>query len=102
MIIGKCRGLIVDWPYNYAIGERFSSTPGNDPASIDWIARILEMEEYVKGLGIDFYLYTNTEEQESNTVYSEGTLKYVDLYRERGGAPDNWLFHKANLKLNEK
>lgn len=117
-------GLIVDWPYNYAIGEKYSPIPGNDPLSIDWIARILEMEDYVKGLGLDFYLYTNTEEQESNEVYSEGTLKYVDLYRERGGAPDNWLFqswynvptsfgpenqqytmswltNQANIKLNE-
>jgi hypothetical protein len=83
-------GLIVDWPYNYAVGERYSPTPGNDPASIDWIARIRELEDYVRGLGLDFYLYTNTEEQESDQVYSEETLKYVDLYRERGGAPDGW------------
>jgi len=85
-------GLIVDWPYNYAIGEKYSPIPGNDPSTIDWIKRILEMEDYVNGLGFDFYLYTNTEEQESNTVYSEGTLNYVDLYRERGGTPDGWLF----------
>ena len=83
------------------------------------------MEAYVKGLGLDFYLYTNTEEQESNQVYSEGTLKYVDLYRQRGGSPNGWLFqswynvpssfgpedqqysmswltNEANRKLNEK
>jgi hypothetical protein len=83
-------GLIVDFPYNYAIGERYSPTPGNDPAAIDWIARIRELEDYVKGLGLDFYLYTNTEEQESDSVYSEETLKYVDLYRQRGGSPDGW------------
>lgn len=82
--------VIVDWPYNYAIGERFSPTPGNDPQAIDWIGRIRELEDYLKGLGLEFYLYTNTEEQESNAVYSEGTLKYVDLYRQRGGAPDGW------------
>ncbi len=82
--------MIIDWPYNYAIGEKYSHTPGNDPTAIDWIARILEMEEYVKGLGLEFYLYTNTEEKESNVVYSESTLKYVDLYRQRGGAPDGW------------
>ena len=86
----KFNRVIVDWPYNYAIGERYSPTPGNDPKAIDWIARILELEDYVKGLSLDFYLYTNTEEQESNVVYSEGTLKYVDLYRQRGGAPDGW------------
>ncbi|MCP4313846.1 MAG: hypothetical protein GY790_21540 [Bacteroidetes bacterium] len=85
-------GLIVDWPYNYAVGERYSPTPGNDPTAIDWIARILELEEYVKGLGLEFYLYTNTAEHDSNSVYSEETLKYVDLYRERGGAPNGWLF----------
>jgi len=83
-------GLIVDWPYNYAVGEKHSPTPGNDPTLIDWIARIRELEDYVKGLGLDFYLYTNIEEQESNAVYSEGTLKYVDLYRQRGGEPDGW------------
>jgi len=82
--------MIIDFPYNYAVGEKSSPTPGNDPTAIDWIARILEMEEYVKGLGLEFHLYTNTEEQESNIVYSEGTLKYVDLYRQRGGAPDGW------------
>lgn len=85
-------GLIVDWPYNYAIGERYSPTPGNDTKAIDWISRIREMEDYVDGLGLEFYLYTNTEEQDSNAVYSEGTLNYVDLYRERGGSPDGWLF----------
>ena len=82
--------VIVDWPYNYAIGERYSPTPGNDPKSIDWIARIRELEDYVKGLGLEFYLYTNTEEKESDTVYTEGTLNYVDLYRQRGGNPDGW------------
>ena len=51
-------GLIVDFPYNYAVGEKYSPTPGNDPTAIDWIARILELEEYVKGLGMEFYLYT--------------------------------------------
>ena len=85
-------GLIVDWPYNYAIGEKHTPTPGNDPSAIDWIARILDMEEYVKGNGIDFYLYTNTAEHESDSVYSQGTLDYVDLYLERGGEPDKWLF----------
>ncbi|MBA7649664.1 hypothetical protein ES703_57461 [subsurface metagenome] len=82
--------MIIDWPYNYAVGEKYSPTPGNDPTAIDWIARILELEDYVKGLGLEFYLYTNIAEQESNVVYSEGTLKYVDLYRQRGGAPDGW------------
>jgi hypothetical protein len=83
-------GMIIDWPYNYAIGEKYSPTRGNDPSTIDWIARILELEAYIKGLGMDFYLYTNTEEQESNALYSEGTMNYVDLYRQRGGAPDGW------------
>lgn len=82
--------LIVDWPYNYAVGERYSPTPDNDPKVIDWIARIRELEDYARGMGLEFYLYTNTEEQESNVVYSEGTLKYVDLYRQRGGTPDGW------------
>lgn len=86
----KFSRLIVDWPYNYAIGERYSPTPANDPKSIDWIARIRELEDFVKGLGLEFYLYTNTEEKESDTLYAEGTLNYVDLYRQRGGAPDGW------------
>ncbi len=86
----KFSRVIVDWPYNYAIGERYSPTAGNDPTAFDWIARIRELEDYVKELRLDFYLYTNTEEQQSSAVYSEGTLKYVDLYRQRGGAPDGW------------
>ena len=83
-------GMMVDFPYNYAVGERYSPIPGNDPTAIDWVARIRELEDYVDGKGLDFYLYTNTEEQNSDTIYSEGTLKYVDLYRQRGGNPKGW------------
>jgi hypothetical protein len=84
-------GLIVDFPYNYAIGVRPSPIQGNNPSAVDWIARIRELEDYVKEHGLDFYLYTNTEEQLSEQVYSEGTLSYVDLYRQRGGHPNGWL-----------
>ena len=84
-------GLIVDFPYNYATGVRPSPVPGNNPSAIDWIARIRELEDYVKEHGLEFYLYTNTEEQLSDQKYSEGTLSYVELYRRRGGHPDWWL-----------
>lgn len=85
-------GLIADFPYNYAIGERASPIAGNDPTLIDWVARIRELEDFVRDEGLEFWLYTNTEEQASDEVYSTGTLNYIDLYREAGGAPDKWLF----------
>ena len=31
------------------------------------------------------------EERNSNVEYGEGTLKYADLCRQRGGDPDDWL-----------
>jgi hypothetical protein len=85
-------GFIADFPFNYLIGERDSPVAGNNPSTIDWALRVRELEDYVRSRGLDFYLYTNTEEQESDTRYSDYTLRYIDFYREIGGKPDAWNF----------
>ncbi len=96
------RGLTVDNPYDYAIGKA-KSPYLKDPASIDWISRLRDMEDYVRKQGLEFNLIFNAETSggklDSDKVVGNGamddyyrdTLDYIKLYRERGGKPDRYI-----------
>lgn len=87
-----------DFPFDYANGTMPVSSPpwpkpAVDPASIDWVGRIRDLEREVQALGLDFELVVN--EQQGGGASSERfcreTLRYVDAYRAAGGAPRRWI-----------
>lgn len=87
------KGITVDNPYDYAIGEHRSNQP-RATANVDWLARILQLEKDVKARGLRFGLIFNSQragskENGSDELYEKETLKYIDLYHKRGGRPDN-------------
>jgi hypothetical protein len=96
------RGVTVDNPYDYAIGKA-PSPYLKDPASIDWISRLLDMEDYLRKQGLEFNVIFNSQTSggnlESDKVVGNGamddyykdTLDYIKLFRERGGRPDRYI-----------
>jgi hypothetical protein len=96
------RGVTVDNPYDYAIGKARSPYL-KDPASIDWIGRLLDVENYVRKQGLEFNVIFNAETSggklDSDQVVGNGamddyykdTLDYIKLYRRRGGKPDRYI-----------
>lgn len=86
------RGITVDNPYDYAIG-RIKAPYLTDPAKIDWMARILDMEKYVHAHGLQFSIIVNCQAggETSIEAFNRDTLEFVDLYRKRGGHPDRYI-----------
>ena len=85
-------GLTVDNPYDYALGEH-RSVSLDDPKQVDWIARLLDLERYVKSEGLEFNLILNSERggETSDRKFYEETLQFLDLYLERGGTPKRFI-----------
>jgi hypothetical protein len=86
------RGITVDNPYDYAIGERPLRSL-KDRKKIDWIARILDVERYVHEQGLEFNMIFNSERGGafSAALFRRETLAFIDLYRQRGGRPDRYI-----------
>lgn len=96
------RGLTVDNPYDYAIG-RVPSPQLKDPASVDWLGRLRDMEDYVRKQGLEFNVIFNAQisggDLSSEQVvgngsmdqYYQDTLAFIKLYHERGGKPDRYI-----------
>lgn len=87
------KGITVDNPYDYAIGEHRSNQP-DVTKDMDWLARIRRLEDDVRTRGLRFGLIFNSQragdkETGSDQRYEEETLEFLDLYRESGGHPDN-------------
>ncbi|MFC1736443.1 hypothetical protein ACFL1X_10005 [Candidatus Hydrogenedentota bacterium] len=84
-------GVTVDHPYEKTIGT-LKSVTFRHPEWIDWLARIRDLEDYVRGQGLQFNLIVhNAGNDSSNQEYYEDMLSYLDLYREAGGAPDRYI-----------
>ena len=87
------KGITVDNPYDYALGEYRSNQP-DVTKDVDWLARILQLEEHARARGLRFGLIFNSQragsdKTGSDAIYEEETLKFLDLYFERGGRPDD-------------
>lgn len=106
LLIKRCReagvaldGIRADHPYEFATGK-FELTgtkwpaPLKDPKSIDWIARLLELEKLVRDSGYKFELIVNSEYggATSNEGFAKHSLEYLDLYHRRGGRPDRYVW----------
>jgi len=84
--------VTVDNPYDYAIGERPSATL-KDPGQVNWMRRIVDLERYVEGQGLDFNLIVNCEAgaKESSERFCKDTLAYLDAYRAAGGSAKRYF-----------
>lgn len=87
------KGITVDNPYDYAIGEHRSNQP-DVTEDMDWLARIRRLEDDVKAHGLRFGLIFNSQragdkETGSDELYENETLEFLDLYCKSGGRPDN-------------
>lgn len=82
--------VIVDNPYDYAEADN-PSNQDFDPASVDWYARILDIEKETKKLGLKFGIFFNCETcgmHGSEGEYYKHTMEYINKYTKRGGDPD--------------
>jgi hypothetical protein len=77
------RGITVDFPYNYIMRE----------GDVDWVERVRKFERYARSEKLEFNLIVNcqTGGKDSDALFSENTLAYVDLYRSSGGRPDRYI-----------
>ncbi|MCL5270023.1 MAG: hypothetical protein M1457_05620, partial [bacterium] len=104
MIVAKTRaaglpvsGVTVDNPHDYA-NYVFTSNQPSVTAGIDWFARMLDLEAYIEGEGLDFNLIFNCSKGGTparggtNQLYHDHSLQYVDEYHSRGGTPARYIF----------
>jgi len=77
-----------DNPYDFYTGS-FDSAFHPDPTMIDWAQRLLDLEEQVNGLGLDFGLIYNsyTASTISDEIYYQDTIEYINAYEQAGGNP---------------
>jgi hypothetical protein len=99
------RGITVDNPYDYAIGE-VRPPVAYDSKKMDWIARILDIERYVHQHHLEFNLICNSQRggETSADLFCKETLDFIDLYRKRGGRPDryiiqSWYTHPTRAEI---
>ena len=90
------RGWTVDFPHDYATGElraTWLAGPPWDPSSVDWLGRILELEQLVKKSGLDFNLVINDGATgvKSQAELNRATLDMLDRYQKRGGHPHRYI-----------
>jgi alkaline phosphatase len=86
-------GVTVDNPYDYILGEVSLPDGRFDPKKVDWVGRVLELERFVKGEGLEFNLIINSQRAGERTPeeYYRETLDFLELYRSRGGKPDRYV-----------
>jgi hypothetical protein len=83
----KITFLQVDNPYSY-ITEALNSD-SKTVRNTNWVNRIVQLEKQARSYNIPFGLMYNTEgTTRTDQQYYEETLKYIDLYKENGGNPD--------------
>ena len=90
------RGWTVDFPRDYATGAlraKWLAGPPWNPSSVDWLGRILELEQVVKASGLEFNLVLNDSMagEKSQADLNRTTLEMLDLYHQRGGRPHRYI-----------
>lgn len=85
-------GIRADNPYEYAIGE--NPLPW-DAKSVDWFARIADLEKFAEDHDLDFQMTINSANggMASAQGFYRESLKYLAEYRKRGGTPALYIFH---------
>jgi hypothetical protein len=80
--------IMADNPYNYATGQKESNC-FTDPSSIDWMGRIVALENQVVAAGLPFALIYNSASggQTSNALFHDDTVAFVEAYQQAGGNP---------------
>jgi hypothetical protein len=86
-------GIVVDNPFDYAMGIREmsgSEATGADLVGTDWMGRILELEGMVHEDGLGFSLIFNSQRggETGGSLYTYDTVGFIDRYYQRGGKPD--------------
>jgi hypothetical protein len=88
-------GVTVDNPCDYLLGEAPTPprSPTWDPKGVDWLARVRDLEDFVRSQGLQFNLIVNTERggQASNQMFYEDTLRMVKMYKAAAGRPDRYI-----------
>ncbi|WP_436714503.1 hypothetical protein U8335_15635 [Roseiconus lacunae] len=94
----RLEGLRVDHPYEFTTGEFELAgtkwpTPIRDPKTVDWMARIRELEQITRKAGLRFELIVNSEYggATSNEAFAKRSLEYLHRYHEHGGRPDRYV-----------
>lgn len=90
------RGWTVDFPRDFATGTLradWLAGPPWDPAKVDWLGRILKLEQLVKANGLEFNLVINdsTAGTKSQVELNSASLALLDLYQQRGGRPNRYI-----------
>ena len=103
----KMNAVIVDFPYNYAVGRMPTTFSRSkfDVRKYDWIERILDLEAETKAAGMKFGLIFNSDIAEygrrfTPEKYYADTVEYLNLYISRGGRPhyyinESWYFFEG-------
>ncbi|MDO8729049.1 MAG: fibronectin type III domain-containing protein [bacterium] len=83
----------VDSGYDYSTGIAPIPYADFDPKSVDWIKRIIDLEKQVKLYQAKFGIIINTEKgmNQSNGLFKTYSLAFMDLYKIKGGSPDNFV-----------
>ena len=81
--------VVADNPYDYAIGAKDSNCY-DDPASVDWLGRLLSLQGQVQSHGIPFALIYNSGRggSTSNQLFYEDSVAFAAAYQAAGGRPD--------------
>jgi len=103
------RGWTVDFPREYATGELradWLAGPPWNPSSVDWLGRILELEQFVKQSDLEFNLVINdgATGEKSQAEHNRATLDMLDRYQKRGGSPhryvvQSWFSHPTSAEV---
>ena len=99
--------FIADNPWGYASGTH-TSVCSYDVSRIDWMGRILSLENQVKSHGIPFGMTYNSElgGNSDNETYYNDTIEFINTYQDYGGSPDirnieSWYPYPAENRPEE-
>lgn len=88
-------GLIVNNPYDYALGRHGGETVTTDsPGSIDWMSRVYDLEKECDLRGMNFILTLNSDltgRNGSDEKYYNDLIRFINRYSESGGNPRAYL-----------
>ena len=95
----KPAGLRADNPYDFLLGRKdLTGTPWpepiKDPATVNWLDRLLELEALVREAGVQFDIIVNSDTGggTSDELFYRETLEFIDVYQEAGGNADRYVF----------
>lgn len=82
------QAIQADFPWRYFAEQ----PPDAIAATVDWPGRLIQLEQYARGKGVNFHLTANSETgYVSAQAFSEDSLNYLDAYLAIGGKPDRFV-----------